>query len=333
MEAGCWIGIDVSKLRLDYCRGAAGTPAQVPNTPAGHRRLLRVLRKHAFAGIVLESTGAYHLALVETLQDAGLPVSVVTPQLVKWYRASYGEKAKTDPADARLLAAFGEARCPRPARVPTANERVPRELVARRDDLVALIGAEKNRRGVARDARVRRHIEAAITDATRQRTAIEQEIDALIASDPALTARRARLRTVPGVGWVTSVVLLAYLPELGELDRRQIAALAGLAPYADDSGARQGTRHCRGGRAPVRRAMYLAALTCATNARVPQTVYRDQYAALAPTKGAKRALVAIARRMLVLLNAMVRDGLTWEETEIAQGRHPRPGTRPELAAA
>ena len=149
----------------------------------------------------------------------------------------------------------------------------------------------------------------------------------LIASDAALTARQAQLRTMPGVGWVTSVVLLAYLPELGELDRRQIAALAGLAPYADDSGSRQGTRHCRGGRSPVRRAMYLAAVVCATNARVRPTVYRDQYAELAPAKGAKPALVALARRMLVLLNAMVRDGLDWAETDVAQGRHPRPSTQ------
>lgn len=333
MATGVWIGIDVSKARLDYCCGAAGVPAHVPNTPVGHVRLLRVLRQQVIAGIVLESTGAYHLAIVQTLQEAGFPVSVITPQLIKWYRESFGRTAKTDPADARLLAQFGEARCPRPSRVPTANERVLRELVARREDLVVQLGAEKTRLQVARDTRIRRHIAAAIADTERQRAAIEAEIDDLIASDPTLAERRTQLRTVPGVGWVTSVVLLAYLPELGELDRRQIAALAGLAPYADDSGTRQGRRRCAGGRAPVRRALYLAAMVCVTNARVRPTVYRDQYDEMAPGKGAKPVLVAIARRMLVVLNAMVRDGLVWAETDIAQGHHPRPGAQPNQVAA
>src|SRR5699024_4071061 len=150
---------------------------------------------------------------------------------------------------------------------------------------------------------------------TRQKAAVEAEIDAVIAADPALTARQVRLRTVPGIGWVTSVVLLAYLPELGELDRRQIAALAGVAPYADDSGTKQGSRHCHGGRGPVRQAMYLAAMTCATHDQVQHTVYRDKYNEMRPAKETKVVLTAIARRMLVLLNAMVRDGLDWTETE------------------
>lgn len=333
METGAWVGVDVAKDRLDYCVGSRGRPAQVPNTAAGHARLVKALRPHGIAGIVVESTGAYHLAVVEMLQTVGVPVSVITPQLITWYRNSYGRKAKTDPADARLLAAFGETRQPRPSRIPTANERVLRELVARRDDLVAMIGAEKNRLQVARDARIRRHIAVAIAAADQQRRGIEAEIDAVIADDAALAARQVQLRTMPGVGWVTSVVLLAYLPELGELDRKQIAALAGLAPYANDSGTRQGTRSCAGGRSPVRRAMYLAALVGTTNHRVRQTVYRDQYDEMAPGQAAKPTLIAIARRMLVLLNAMVRDGLAWDETDIAQGRCPRPASPPHPAAA
>lgn len=332
MASGCWIGIDVSKARLDYCCGTSAAPAHVPNTATGQTRLVRALRNREIAGIVVESTGAYHLAVVERLQAAGLPVSVITPQLIKWYRESFGRKAKTDPRDARLLAAFGEARCPRPSRVPTPNERVLRDLVSRRDDLVVLIGAEKNRLQVARDARICRHIAASLTDAARQQKAIEHEITGLIGSDPALTARQQQqLRTVPGVGWVTSVVLLAYMPELGELGRKQIAALAGLAPYANDSGTHTGVRSCAGGRSQVRRAMYLAALTCATHYRVQRTVYRDQYDELHPTKGAKPTLVAIAWRMLVLLNVIVRDGLVWDETDIGRGLHPRPGTVQTLA--
>jgi transposase len=323
--AAVWIGIDVSKDRLDYCCGAKGTPRAVPNTAAGHRSLLIGLRKHPVAGCIIESTGAYHQGLVETLQASGVPVTVVTPQVIKWYRQSFGRTAKTDALDARLLARYGEMHQPDPSRVPTPNERDLRQLVARREDLVAQLVAEKTRRQqCASTSRLYPFLVEAIATCERHLAAIEQAIEALIGSDPVLAARRAQLRSVPGVGTVISVVLLAYLPELGELDRRQIAALAGLAPLANDSGTRAGTRSCAGGRAPVRKAMYQAALTCVTHPRVPATVYRDQYAEMQPAKGAKRALIAIARRLLVLLNAMVRDGLRWPETEIGQGRHPRP---------
>lgn len=333
MASSVWVGIDVSRDTLDYCCGAESKPGAVANTPTGHRALLTVLRKQVVGGCIVESTGPYHQGIVERLQGAGVPVTVVTPQVITWYRQSFGRKAKTDATDARLLARYGEMHRPDPSRVPTPTERELRQFVSRREDLVAQLAAEKTRRRQCPpSSRLSPFLTAAIADCARQLAAIEQAIEELIAGDPVLAARRALLRTVPGIGQVISVVLLAYLPELGELDRKQIAALAGLAPLANDSGTRSGPRHCAGGRAPVRTAMYQAALTCVTHPHVPPTVYRDQYEAMQPNKGAKRALIAIARRLLVLLNAMVRDGVTWMETEIGQGRHPRPTRDLSLAA-
>lgn len=319
-----WIGIDVSRDRLDYCCGSTGKPAAVANTAAGHRTLLTRLRARHVAGCIVESTGAYHQGLVEALQEADVPVTVVTPQVIKWYRQSFGRTAKTDPLDARLLARYGEMHQPDPSRIPTPNERDLRQLVSRREDLVAQLVAEKTRRTqCAPSSRLYPHLVAAITACAQQLATLEEEIEALIATDPDLAARRALLRTVPGVGKIISIVLLAYLPELGQLDRKQIAALAGLAPIANESGTKTGARVCAGGRAPVRKAMYQAALTCVTHPGVGPTVYRDQYEEMAPRKGAKRALIALARRMLVLLNAMVRDDLPWLDTDIGQGRYPR----------
>lgn len=330
--AGCWIGIDVSQDRLDYGCGATGKPAAVANTAAGQRKLLTLLRKHTVAGCIVESTGAYHRGIVEQLQAAGLPVTVVTPQVITWYRRSFGRTAKTDAIDARLLARYGEMHQPDPSRVPTQNERDLRALVSRREDLVSQLVAEKTRRTqCAPPSRLYPHLDEAVRICARQLAVLEQEIEALVASDAELAGRRARLRTVPGIGKVSSLVLLAYLPELGELDRKQLAALAGLAPIANDSGTHTGIRYCGGGRRAVRKAMYQAALTCVTHVSVASTVYRNQSREMHPHKGAKRALVAIARRMLVLLNAMVRDSLTWRETEIGQGLHPRRTTAPHAA--
>jgi transposase len=325
--AAVWVGIDVSRDQLDYCCGATGKPAVVANRPSGYRALLAALRCQDVAGVIIESTGAYHRGIVARLQQAGIPVTVVPPQVIKWYLQSFGRTAKTDPLDARLLARYGEMHRPSPSRVPTPAERNLRDLVARREDLVTQLVAEKTRSGqCAPQHRVYAHLTDAIRLTEQLLHVVEEEIEAVVTSDPVLAARRALLRNVPGIGAVISVVLLAYLPELGELDRRQIAALAGLAPIANDSGTKTGIRFCGGGRAPVRRAMYQAALTCVTHAQVAPTVYRDQYQEMAPVKGANRTLVAIGRRMLVLLNAMVGDNLAWEATAIAQGQHPRPTT-------
>lgn len=324
METPVWIGIDVSKATLEGAMGSDGRRFAVPNTATGHRQLLRRLATVSVAGIVVESTGTYHLAVVRAIQAAGFPIAVVTPQLIVRFRQSYGHKAKNDRADAVLLARFGELRQPAPARVATPLEDRLRALVGLREDLVTTRGAYQVRTQMTHDPLATAYLQRLVGVLTEHITAVEAEIEALFAADPALQARRRQLQSVPGIGPVTSMTLVAYLPELGEVDRGQIAALAGLAPYDRDSGQHHQRRHCAGGRARVRRVLYLAALTCATNARAQDTVYRDQYRTMAPIKGAKATLTAIARRLVVLLNAMVRDGLTWSQTEVGQGLHPRP---------
>jgi transposase len=326
METPVWVGIDVAKATLDGAVGSDGPRFQVPNTAPGHRQLLRRLARVVVAGIVVESTGTYHLRLVRAVQAAGLPIAVVTPQLIVRFRQSYGHKAKNDPADAALLARFGELRQPAPARIATPIEDRLRALVGLREDLVTTRSAYQVRAQMTQDAQTLAHLQQLVGLLAEQVAAVEADIEALFAATPALQARRRQLQSVPGIGPVTSMTLVAYLPELGELDRGQIAALAGLAPYDRDSGQQRPRRHCAGGRARVRRVLYLAALTCATNARTQPTVYRDQYRTMAPVKGAKATLTAIARRLVVLLNAMVRDGLTWDQTEVGQGLHPRPTT-------
>jgi transposase len=205
--------------------------------------------------------------------------------------------------------------------------------MSRREDLVAHLVAEQTRRTQCDPtSRLWPHLVEAIALGEQHLATIAAEIDAVVASAPQLAARRTLVRTVPGIGRIISLVLLAYLPELGDRDRRHIAALAGLAPVANDSGTSTGTRVGVGGRAPVRTAMSHAALPCVTHGCVPPTVSRDQYREMASRTGAKRALIAIARRMLVVITAMVRDTLTWEDTAIRQGHHPRPPTLPRLAA-
>jgi transposase len=236
METPVWVGIDVAKATLDGAVGSDGPRFQVPNTAPGHRQLLRRLARVVVAGIVVESTGTYHLRLVRAVQAAGLPIAVVTPQLIVRFRQSYGHKAKNDPADAALLARFGELRQPAPARIATPIEDRLRALVGLREDLVTTRSAYQVRAQMTQDAQTLAHLQQLVGLLAEQVAAVEADIEALFAATPALQARRRQLQSVPGIGPVTSMTLVAYLPELGELDRGQIAALAGLAPYDRDSG-------------------------------------------------------------------------------------------------
>lgn len=317
-----WIGIDIAKATMDVALGATGEVTTYANTGPGHRKLGKRLATLAVAGIVLEATGPYHLTLVETLQAAGWRPSVINPQRIAAYRRSTGKRAKNDQDDARLLAQFGAQQQPVAARVATAQERLLRELVARREDLVGVRTAEKTRQHVAREAAVKTTITRHLAWLDAEITALNAEIDACIAADPAMAERRAILQSMRGIGPVISAVLVAYLPELGEMSRRQIAALAGLAPYDQDSGAHRGQRRIAGGRPLIRRAMFLAAHAIMHR----DTVFRAQRMDMEQQhKPRKVIVIAIARRMLGILNAMARDGLMWEQTDVAQGRYPRPG--------
>jgi transposase len=316
MDSPLWIGIDIAKASLDVAIGPDAPCATYPNTPAGHHRLIHDLRRVAVAGLVLEATGPYHLELVTALQAAGYRPSVLNPQRIHAYRRSTGKRAKNDVTDAVLLARFGTQQQPAPARIATPTEQHLRALVARREDLVGIRTAEKTRLASERSTVLQLSLKTHIAWLTAQIADLEQAIDALIAADPALAHRRAVLLSVPGIGPVISAVLVAYLPELGELTRRQIAAIAGLAPYDADSGQHHGQRHIAGGRPLVRRALYQA-VHAVYSRPTALSEHRDRLRDKSNPR--KLIVIALARRMIGIVNAMVREDLTWDQTNVAQG--------------
>lgn len=316
MDQAQWIGIDVAKRHLDMAIGETGAVRRSPNTPAGHRRLLAALRDVAVAGIVLEATGAYYQGLMATLQAAGYGPTALNPQWFKAFKRSTGRRAKTDALDAQGLARYGREKQPVPTRPVSPAEQALRDLVMRREDVVAARAAEKNRQQQATAAAIGASIETHIAWLTAEIRQLEATIDAAIAADPAWAAERERLESLPGVGRVTSAILIAFLPELAEMDRRQLAAVVGLAPYADDSGTHRGQRRIAGGRALIRRVLYQAAMAASRH----EPVFAAQTARMrAAHKPHKVIIVAIARRMLGVLGAMARERIAWTQTRLARG--------------
>lgn len=310
-----FVGIDVSKAWLDVVQGPEGTPWRVPNTPAGWERLRGELATTPAPLIVLEATGNLHVGVTVALDAVGLTPAVVNPLSVRRFGQSLGRHAKTDRTDARLLATYGERLRPVPRPVPTETARTLQALVTRRQELTKLLVMEKNRQTTA-DPVVQPSITAVLSLLVAQQRDLARQIAAVIARDPALAARLAHLTSVPGIGPVIGATLVASLPELGTTTGARISALVGLAPFARDSGAQRGQRRIHAGRAPVRRVVYLAALTAIS--RSP--ALREHYQQLrARGKPFKVALIACARRLLRILNAMLRDGLTWDQTKVGQG--------------
>lgn len=301
------VGVDVSKDHLDWTLGAAGEQRKVPNTPAGVRRLVRKLQRIEFDRVVIEATGGYEALLFQALSDAGLPVVRINPKRVRDFGKGLGVLAKNDAIDARLLALFGTKAEPeaRPAR--DLRSRKMAELVARRRQLVGLITREKNRLEHTPKWLTREALGLIQILQTRVEK-LDVLLDQLIAQDADQKGHFERLQTVPGVGPKTARALLADLPELGALDRRKIASLAGLAPFARDSGRKSGQRSIHGGRAAPRTALYLAALIASRFNPTLKLVYQRLISAGKP---AKLALVAVARKLLTILNAIVRDGTEW----------------------
>jgi transposase len=310
--AGC-AGIDVSKDHLDWTLDSGGEVRQVPNTPAGVRRLVRKLRSLELDRVVLEATGGYERLLFQALSDAGVPVVRINPKRARDFGKGMGVLAKNDAIDARLLALYGAK--VEPKLVPARNERERRmgELAARRRQLIQMITMEKNRREQM-PRWLRADQESLIRILENRVEKIDALLDAAIAEDAEQKTRFDRLQTVPGVGAKTARALLADLPELGKLDRRKIAALAGLAPFAKDSGRKSGKRSIYGGRAAPRTALYLAALIASRFNPKLKVVYDRLKAAGKP---GKVALIAVARKLLTILHAIVRDGSEWRAAQQA----------------
>ncbi|MGH0035230.1 MAG: IS110 family transposase [Myxococcota bacterium] len=310
---GVSVGIDVSKQHLDWVLGSEAKPQQIRNTPAGIRRLVtRLGRERELDRIIVESTGGYKRALAEVLDQAGLPVLVVNPWRVRRLGEGLGILAKTDAVDARVLALFGERAAPPLRQIPSPTDRQMADLVQRRRQLIAMVVAEKNRLEHA-TAMVRRDILALIKVIERRVVKLDQAIDQEIEANVAKADTRRRLEAVPCIGRGIARVLTIELPELGTLGRRQIASLVGIAPFANDSGKKQGHRRIRAGRSGPRTALYLAAMNASRFNPVLKPIYDRLIAAAKPPKV---AYIAIARKLRIILNAMVRDGTEWQHQPI-----------------
>jgi transposase len=298
-----FIGVDVSKNWIDVHNLAAGRDTRVATTAAALRAFAATLGTDVI--VICEASGGYERPLTEVLAAAGVAYARVNPRQARDFARAAGRLAKTDRVDAVLLAEMGRALGIGPEPTPDPARRRLAELVARRDDLQTSITREKQRLGQAEDSFVRRAITTLLRVLVRHRTALDAEIKAQIAADRDLASRTALLRTAPGVGLVIAAVLAARLAELGQLDRRAIAALAGLAPQARDSGAWRGRRCIWGGRREVRHALYLAAFVASCHDPELRAV-RDRLRAAG--KPYKVVIIALARKLLTRLNAMVRDG-------------------------
>jgi transposase len=308
---GPTVGIDVSKAQLDVAVGSAGAVHAFSNDAAGHRELVLRLREARPARVVVEATGGYERAAVAALAAAALPVVVVNPRRAREFARASGVLAKTDRLDARVLARYGETLRPEPRPLPTPEQRALEDLVARRAQLVGMLTEEKNRLSQAASARVRKSIEAIIRALLQQIGRAEEDIARAVESSPVWKDAAERIDSVPGVGFKTACVLLADLPELGALSRQRIAALVGLAPINRDSGKMRGHRHIAGGRASVRTALYMAALSAVRYNPVIKAFYDRLVSA---GKAKKAALTAAAHKLLTILNAMLREKTTWRAT-------------------
>ncbi len=303
-----FVGIDVSKATLDVAIGDA-EPFQVPNSREGIDRLLARLRSHAVALIVLEATGGLEALAAAALAAAGLPVAVINPRPARDFAKATGRLAKTDAIDATVLVAFGRGVRPEPRPLPDEATRELDALLDRRRQLVGMRTMEQNRLSGGVPAKVRRDLEAHLGWLDRHIAAVDKELEDRIRSSPIWREKDDLLRSIKGIGPVVSRALLAAVPELGRLDRRRIAALVGLAPMADDSGQHRGARRIQGGRSYVRSVLYMAALA-ARRHNPALRAFGDRLAAAG--KRPKVVVAAVARKLLVIANAILRSGRPWD---------------------
>ena len=311
-----FVGIDVAKAHLDVAVGPDGETFRVANDPAGIAELVGRLAPLSPALVVLEATGGYEVPALAALQVGAIPAAAVNPRQARDFAKATGRLAKTDRIDAQALAHFAEAVRPEPRPAATAERQALDALLSRRSQLVEMRVMESNRLGTCRDAAVRAGIERHLAWLDSELAEAERHLDAAVRASPAWRERDELLRGIPGIGPVTSRTLLASLPELGATDGGRLAALVGLAPYAHDSGTMKGARHIRGGRSDVRRALYMAALSAARR-EGPLKEFADRLRSRG--KKAKVVLIAVARKLLTIANAVIRSGQPWK-AELAATR-------------
>ena len=303
-----YVGIDVSKSTLDVAVGEHGEVWSVQNDPTGITMLLARLRPLTLARIIVEATGGLELPVVAELYAAKLPVALTNPARVREFAKSVGQLAKTDKLDARLLARFGAAIQPPLHQLPTPDEQHLRDLLLRRHQLIEMRTAEHNRLGTARSV-LRPHIEKHLEWLAEAIAGLDAELGEFMRQTPLWHRKDEILQSVPGVGRITAYTLLADLPELGTLNRKQIAALVGVAPVNHDSGRRRGKRRTKGGRTAVRNVLYMATLTATRANPLLKTFYARL---LKAGKEKKVALTACMRKLITILNAMLKQSKPWQ---------------------
>lgn len=314
MVAAVDVGIDVSKDRLDVGVWPGGQTFSAANDQAGREQLAKRLASMQPRLVVLESTGGMEVPMALELGEAGVPYRIVNPRQVRDFAKGMGILAKTDRLDALVLARWAESRKPEPKTLPDADRRELKALVMRRAQLLEAKTAEENRLRLATVREVRRSLQASIAWLKRQISRVDKDLGRTIKANPFFKEQSELLESVPGVGPNTASMMIAALPELGLLNRQKIAGLVGVAPLNKDSGKTTGQRVCWGGRAEVRSSLYMASLVGIRHNPVLRALYQRLRA---KGKAAKVALMACMRKLLLILNAMVRANTRWRQTSPA----------------
>jgi transposase len=307
-----FVGIDISKHKLDVARRPDAQRREFTYDAEGLKALIETLKSWGPVFVVVEATGGLERAVVAELVSTDIEVAVVNPRQVRNFAKGVGKLAKTDPIDADVLARFAEVVRPAASQKVSQKQAELQELVTRRQQLIALRVAETNRQGTASAKLARRSLEKMLITIHSQIAALDEAIVQMVRSDDDWRRKAELLESVPGVGEVSSCHLLASLPELGKLNREQIVALAGLAPYNHDSGKLKGKRSIWGGRAEVRQTLYMAALSARNH---NPTIRRFAQRLETAGKAFKVVLTACMRKLLIILNTMVKNNTSWQTLE------------------
>src|SRR5215210_835305 len=307
-QGGVRVGIDVSKRTLDVCLLPEGEPFVLPNDQQGVDELLSRLEDSPPELVVLEATGRYERLAATSIAAAGIPVAVVNPRQARDFAKAIGRLAKTDRIDAFVLARLARAVEPSPSVLPDAEARLLQAILARRRQLLSMLTAENNRLQMACEGALAKRIRAHMKWLEKEISRTDSDLEEAIEASASFKENESLLRSVPGVGPVLARTLLAELPELGKLTHKRLCALVGVAPFNRDSGQRSGTREVWGGRAPVRAALYMSALVATRHNPTIKGFYKRLVAAGKPKKV---ALVACMRKLLSILNALMRDRAVW----------------------
>lgn len=304
-----YVGIDVSKDRLDVHVRPSGEAFAVTRDGKGLEELVERLRALVPTLIAVEATGGFETIVAAAVAGATLPLAVVNPAQVRHFARAIGKRAKTDPIDAAVIAHFAEAVKPEPRPVPDAEARLLGELVARRRQIIEMLVAERQREKRVDAVRVRKSLARHIAALEKELPVIDGDIDTMVRGSPAWREKENLLVSFPGVGGILARTFLAEMPELGTLRRRQVASLVGVAPYTRQSGRWRGKSMIGGGRSAARSAVYMAALSAIRCNPVLRAFYQHLLAAGKPKMV---ALIAVARKILTILNAMLRDKKPWQ---------------------